>query len=459
MTAVAENWLELLDRHLRARPARYADARYLLRDTLRIRVEDDQSNVHFERTRGGFVRAAIDSAWGGAAFNTKDQLPGACEMAWSAARMTGGKPMVIAGAPPAVARLRLKPRSDPRGIPAAEKAALMRQAVEVMRASPRVVSARATYTETVGTRFVVTDRGSAVEEEFMELAVALRAAARAGDVTELGNFDCASGNDFAAVRSCLAGAREAAAAAVQLLDAEPVEVGRRTVVLHPTLAGTLIHESLGHFCEADNVLADEYLEKKMRIGARIASPILDISDDPGVTGARACYRYDDEAVEARRTALVREGRLVGLLHTRQTAARFGVEPTGHARTVGHRFAPLPRMSVTCIHPGLSTLDELLRGAEGGIYMSRSFGGETEGENFHLSAARVHRIEGGRIGTPLRSAAVIGNTFEMLKSLDGVADDQVLVDGSFYCGKGDQYPLAVGMAAPHIRVADVMVGPI
>ncbi|MDZ7814476.1 MAG: metallopeptidase TldD-related protein [Planctomycetota bacterium] len=55
---------------------------------------------------------------------------------------------------------------------------------------------------------------------------------------------------------------------------------------------------------------------------------------------------DDEGVRTERTYLIREGKLVGRLHSRETATRMNEEPTGSARAISYKFPPIPRMRNT-----------------------------------------------------------------------------------------------------------------
>ena len=49
--------------------------------------------------------------------------------------------------------------------------------------------------------------------------------------------------------------------------------------------------------------------------------------------------------------MIKNGILVGRLHSRETAAKLGEEPTGNARATGYRYAPIVRMTNTAIEGG------------------------------------------------------------------------------------------------------------
>jgi TldD protein len=52
----------------------------------------------------------------------------------------------------------------------------------------------------------------------------------------------------------------------------------------------------------------------------------------------------------------------------------------------------------------------------------------------------------------------GNVFETLMNIDLIGDDLAFAPNSpGGCGKGEQYPLRVGLGGPHVRIQDCVVG--
>ena len=98
-----------------------------------------------------------------------------------------------------------------------------------------------------------------------------------------------------------------------------------------------MHEAFGHLSESDHIYENDTLRDMMVLGKQFGSPILDITDGAAVPGHRGSYRYDDEGTPASLTPLIREGVLVGRLHSRETAGKMG-ELNGNAREC-YRFRP------------------------------------------------------------------------------------------------------------------------
>ena len=142
--------------------------------------------------------------------------------------------------------------------------------------------------------------------------------------------------------------------AVDLLKAPQVKGGEYTVILDPILAGVFIHEAFGHLSEADHVYEDDRMRDIMYMGRRFGGKHLNVIDGAAVPGLRGSYAYDDEGTPATRTHLIREGVLVGRLHSRETAAKMGETPTGNARAINYRHPPIVRMTNTFIEPGEAT---------------------------------------------------------------------------------------------------------
>ena len=156
-----------------------------------------------------------------------------------------------------------------------------------------------------------------------------------------------------------------------------------------------------------------------------------------------------------RTELVREGSLVGRLHSRETAARMGEAITGNARATRHRYPPIVRMTNTFIEAGEATFEDMISDIDLGVYACESVGGQTMLENFSFSAGYGRMIRKGHIAEMVKDVVLSGNLFTTLQNIDAIGND--LTFGKLgMCGKG-QGGLPVSTGAPHIRIQDVVMG--
>jgi TldD protein len=228
------------------------------------------------------------------------------------------------------------------------------------------------------------------------------------------------------------------------------------VILDPVLAGVFVHEAFGHLSEADFLYENERMREIMVLGRRFGGPHLNIVDGAAVLGLRGSYKYDDEGTPATKTYLIREGKLVGRLHSRETAAKMNEKPTGNARAISYRFPPIVRMTNTYIEPKSATFDELIHDIKEGIYVKNWYGGTTSMEMFTFSAGEAYMIRNGRVEEMLKPVVLTGNIFTTLKNIDAIGGDLGWNQGGG-CGKEDQSPLPVSNGSPHIRIQNCLVG--
>jgi TldD protein len=276
-----------------------------------------------------------------------------------------------------------------------------------------------------------------------------------GDVQQAA-LSLGSLGDYAVAEGLHQRVRELAERAVAFLSAPHAKGGPYTVVLDPVLAGVFVHEAFGHLSEADHVYENEKMREIMVLGRRFGEKHLNIVDGAAVPGLRGSYKYDDEGVPSAKTDLIREGVLVGRLHSRETAARMGEKPTGNARALNYTFPPIVRMTNTYIEPQHATFNDIISEIKDGLYVKNWYGGMTSMEMFTFSAGEAYRIENGRVGELLRPVTLTGNLFETLKNLDAVGNDLDMNQGGG-CGKGGQMPLPVTNGSPHIRIRNCLVG--
>jgi TldD protein len=243
---------------------------------------------------------------------------------------------------------------------------------------------------------------------------------------------------------------------VDLVKAPQVKGGEYTVVLDPVLAGVFIHEAFGHLSEADHVYENQQLRDIMVMGRRFGGPHINVVDGAAVPGLRGSYRYDSEGVPSTKTYLLREGHLVGRLHSRETAAAMGEAPTGNARAISSQFPPIVRMTNTYIEPGDTTFQDMISDIKDGLYVRSWYGGMTTMEQFTFSAGESFAIRNGRVEELMRPVLLSGNLFTTLENLDSIGDDLDMNQGGG-CGKSGQSPLPVSNGSPHIRIQKCLIG--
>jgi TldD protein len=454
-----------------------------LRDRLAdalARSTADYAEVRFERTRasrvafrgrrlehagesvdaGGNVRVLVHGrGWGVASFTSLDDLPAMLARAEEMSRaIVLDEPIRLAQTVPQVAEAVPAVDGDPFAVSLAEKRRLLEHLNGLMlAASDRIADTSATYYDDRTEWWYANSEGTALYELRPEIGLSALATARDGERIERSLESLGLRRGWSSVQDREAMFSTAAERALALLEAPTVPGGTYPVVLDPRLAGVFVHEAFGHLSEADFVYENPQAREMMTLGRRFGSDIVTIGDDGSAAGLRGTLPYDDEGTPTQRTILVDRGILVGRLHSRETAAAMGERPTGNARAINYRHAPIVRMTNTFIAGGAGTLDDLIRDIPLGVYAVDATGGQTYLENFSFTASHGHMIRDGRLAELVKDVTLAGNLFQSLQAIDAVAGDFQWNQMGGGCGKGGQFPLPVTEGAPHVRFRELLVG--
>ncbi len=430
--------------------------------------------------RGGHVRACWRGGWGFVAFNRPDQLIRAIEDAISFARLVGEEVTTLAPLAPQIARYGLQlPLTDPREVPLEQKLALCQHYNELLLTSnPQITSSSVRYGDSWQRVVLVTSEGSCLEQEWVDLEMRFTAVARADGKVQTGRETLGSRRGFEDLLNFEPQILAASQRAVTSLRLPMVQGGTYTVVIDPILSGLFVHEAFGHLSEADMVYENPDLLETMSLGRRFGSEHLHILDGAAPAGHRGSYAFDDEGSPATVTPLIESGKLVGRLHSRETAGKLEENPTGNARCLDYHYAPIVRMTNTWIAPqgaGLTAVPEntplpftaeaicdhyqnsgALADIEHGLLAVNWLGGMTNGEMFTFAAAQAWHIHKGAITQQVRDVNLSGNVFQTLEDIEWIGPD-FFWDESGGCGKGGQSGLAVGCGGPSLRIKNLLVG--
>ena len=413
-------------------------------------------SIGIKNAIGGNVRALVRGGWGFVSFNSFDELPDKVEMAVSQARFIGSEESQLAPVEPVVDIVPTEADKNPVSIPLADKKQLLDEYNDIIWRTPKLQTSIISYGDGHKKVILANSSGSYIEQERMDIALRLAAIANDGNEIQQVGLSLGSSGDFGLIQGLHHQVEEMAQRVVKLLSAPQVKGGEYTVVLDPVLAGVFVHEAFGHLSESDFVYENERMREIMTLGKEFGGTELNIVDAAAIPGLRGSYKYDDEGVPATKTYLIREGKLVGRLHSRETAARMKEKPTGNARTISYRYPPIVRMTNTYIEPGVASFDEIIGDIKEGVYAKNWYGGTTSMEMFTFSAGEAYMIRNGKLAEMIRPVVLTGNVFTTLKNIDAIGNDLEMNQGGG-CGKGEQMPLPVSNGSPHIRIRHCLVG--
>jgi TldD protein len=413
------------------------------------KVQEIRSGEDF----GVAIRILNNGAWG---FSFATRLSDLDNMAQAALKLSRSLESDVELGEVSVEVDKIKSRAKiiPSDVSVEEKKNLMSEAEKAAHVS-RVVSTTVNYVEGEATSYFLSSEGAQITQEECRVAMFINAVAADQGVIQFGHKSMGGAKGFEVLEKADIEkfGRDAGSKADRLLDASSPPSGKFPVLLDSELTGVFIHEALGHASEADLILQkDSILEGKMNTS--IGSDLVTIIDDASMD-AFGYYGYDVEGVKTRENVLVKDGILISLLSSRETAFKLGLESSGNARSsLGDQ--PIVRMSNTYLKPGNLSFEELIEDIKEGIYLKGSRGGQVDtGKGvFQFNAAESFCIYNGEIKDPLRDVSLSGNILEILQKVDGVANDFHM--GVGFCGKSGQ-TAPVGDGGPHTRVSEATVG--
>ena len=444
-------------------------------DFLTIRLEQaEETNISLRTDRietlsesialGGQVRACYRGGWGFSAFDDLEGLVSRIEEAIAAARIVGESETILAPVEPVrvVCQVPLT-GTDPRNVSLAQKKALCDRYNDLLRGYHDCLTATSvSYSDCRQRTIIVTSDDSVIEQSWSDMEMRFSATARKDGTIQTGRETTGSRRAYEDLIDLEQQVMGAAQRAVTALSLPKIQGGVYTVVIDPILTGLFVHEAFGHLSEADMAYENPELLEVMSIGRQFGSPELQIFDgaapleSEGNYVHRGSYFYDDEGTPATTTQLIKDGVLVGRLHSRETAGSLGEAPTGNARCLNYHYSPIVRMTNTWIARGSTPVKELIEGVSTGVYARNWLGGMTNGEMFTFSAGEAWMIRDGKLAEPVKDVTLSGNVFKTLADVEAIGDD-FYWDESGGCGKGGQSGLAVGCGGPSLRIKDVTIG--
>ncbi len=452
--------IDLLKKKIANCKTDYADLRFEVDRIVRINMRGKEINSISDSVKEGYHVRVL--AKGGLSTNTicdKKQLSGALRTSRKAARLSSryvGQKIQFKTPPVLKEKVIVTPKEDPRSVTLKEKLELLKHYNDLILSVPAVQSTNLIYSEWTRQKYFVNLLGAEIEQEQILCFISGEIIARTG--TKIENIRVAIGgcDDFSKMRNREDLIERRAKIAVDLLNAEPVRSGVYRVLLNPHMVGVFIHEAFGHLSEADSLVENPGLLKRLPIGMQIGTECLSVIDDPTLYGYPGYRVYDDEGVRCSRTYLIKNGTLSGHLHSMATAASLDEELSGHCIAVGWNYTPIVRMGNIYIEPGNKSYEELLSSIEDGLYLCDAKGGSTMGDQFAFGAQYGYEVKNGKLGKMVKCINMSGNLFKTLKEIIAVGNDLGFNEAGG-CGKDGQLNPASGTGGPHTIIDNIVIG--
>ncbi len=212
--------------------------------------------------------------------------------------------------------------------------------------------------------------------------------------------------------------REAVEKTIRAQHPHRVEPGEYTIVVDPYATADLV-EMLNFTGMSAEAVQEGRSWMNDRLGQQAMSRLVTIWDD-GRDPSGAPLPFDFEGVPRRRVSIVDQGVIGGPVYDRYTAKKEGRETTGHATPPNLQFVTGPLALNLFMAPGDSSVDEMIRTTQKGLYVTR----------FHytrpvhprdcvvtgMTRDGVYLIENGELAYPAKNLRF---TQSYLKALSGV----------------------------------------
>ena len=232
--------------------------------------------------------------------------------------------------------------------------------------------------------------------------------------------------------------QEAARRTLRMLGARKVETQEATVVFDPDTARSILGTFGG--CITGGAIWRRSTYLLDREGTAVASPLVNITDNPLITRAPGSRAFDGEGLRSRINPVVEAGKLSTYLLDSYSARKLGRESTASAARGGGSVSA--STSNFLLMAGEQSREELLSSTKNGLYVTEmmGFGFNAITGDFSRGAAGFW-IENGKLAYPVSELTISGNLNDMLLNIDAVADD---------------LELKTSTAAPTFRVSSMTI---
>ncbi len=440
--------------------AEFCDARHQVFDSETIKVVDGTvRGLKSEKMSGVCFRSRIGGRWG---YSTsvsldKESLMETCLRAPRLAAVAELQGPVIPERPAFEKKEKSGVKVSPREVSTEEKVEMVKNLDGAQQVEDRISNRNSTYRDQISRTTLVNSMSSEVEwEEVRTFLYAMAVASESGRnefyydiVSGTKGYELVENTDIEGM------GRHCGEEAVKMLSAVKPPSGLMTCISDPANTGTLAHEVMGHASEADEITKKRsFLTGK--VDEKVASDHITMVDDATLDGLFGSIPFDDEGTPASRTVIISDGVYRGYLHSLETAAQMGTEPTGNGRAQDFSRRIWARMTNTFFEPGDWTLEEMIEDIDYGLLTDKSISGMEDpvGGGFQAQAPRGYLIEEGEITDLVRSFGLTGDALTILQKVDAVGD--VLEFEGAMCGKGIEDFVPVSIGGPYCR-AEIMVG--
>ena len=430
--------------------AEYVEIRGEELSKLNIELKDGTFSTFTSLKSSGFgIRILAEGAWGFSSTTKIEELKNAIEKAYKMAKAASRgryEKIKLADIDIIEDEVKSKMRIKPEEVDVQEKVKRMKDLERELKNDKNVKSTRIIYQDTSGTKVLYTSEGTKIVWDIGYVwqyiwATGKNEKGMAAARDEIGSVDM--GWELFQEESVEKVSKRVLKKLNAQLNGVSPKRGEYPIVAGPIIVGIIAHEALGHLAEADLTINSPFRDL---IGKQIAPEFVNMSDRI-VENGFGNNVYDDEGTKIKDVHIIKDGILTEIMLNREYAARWGMEPNGHARAENYTVPPIIRMRNTVFERGDHSFEELLEGIKFGYYLVDFRGGQAElNSSFQVGVQEGYIIRNGELAESIKDTSISGIAIDALKQISAVGKDFGLEMGR--CGKGQTAFVSSG--GPHMR---------
>ncbi len=230
------------------------------------------------------------------------------------------------------------------------------------------------------------------------------------------------------------------------LPKERVEPGKYRVLLSPMIAANLMLTAADSASAGSIIMGMSYFTGRV-LGDRVASEKLTVLDRPRDTSMPDFAGHDDEGIKTYDKPIIRNGRLVLLLHNSKTAKVMRTDTTGNAGWL------LPRYYNIEVQPGDIPEREIFEALGDGVYVSNNwytrFQNHLEGRFSTVARDAVFIVKSGRPAACAKRIRIADTMPSLLQNIEALSREQYQIEW---------WEVDTPTRIPYIIVSDLGVSP-
>jgi PmbA protein len=313
---------------------------------------------------------------------------------------------------------------DVYSLPTEERITWARRAeAAAMAVDTRLVNSDgASFDAATGRRIFANSRGFAGEYRSSYCSIAVSPIAQSANGEMQRDAWWSQARAFRDLEQPEAVGQEAARRTLRMLDARRVPTQEAPVVFAPEVARGLVG-AVFDAAAGDAIYRGASIFTG-KLGETVAADAVSVVDDGTIPGGFGTSPFDAEGLPSRRTVIVERGVLRSYVLNTYAGRKLGMKSTGNA---GRGLAGNPYLDSgnLFLEAGSLPPEEILRGVERGLYVTRLMG---QGVNLvtgdYSRGAAGLWIENGELTFPVQEITIAGNLKEMLRNISAVGNDLV-----------------------------------